>query len=85
MEGFSFGSIYWIDFEYNILSVYLLTTNYNREIKIPPEVMQEDCSAVTSQSVDRSVGKIGAVIILLIWILAIIWGTLIILRVVERL
>jgi hypothetical protein len=56
MEGFSFGSIYWIDFEYNILSVYLLTTNYDREIKIPPEVMQEDYSAVTGQSVDRSVG-----------------------------
>lgn len=51
---------------------------------IPPEVMHEARLAVSSQSVDRSVGKIGAVIILLIWILAIIWGTSIILRMVEK-
>ena len=51
---------------------------------IPPEVMQEARSAVTSRSVDRGIGKIGMVIILLVWILAIIWGASIILRMVER-
>jgi len=51
---------------------------------IPLEVMQEARLAVSSQSVDRGLGKVGAVIILLVWILAIIWGASIIFRMVER-
>ncbi len=40
---------------------------------IPAEVMEEARATAATQSVDRSVRIIGAAIILLIWILAIIW------------
>jgi uncharacterized membrane protein YkvA (DUF1232 family) len=50
---------------------------------IPPEVLEEARVKAASQGIDRRVGMIGAGIILLIWILAIIWGTIIILRMVE--
>ena len=37
---------------------------------IPPEVMEEARAAAAARGVDRSVGKVGAVIIILVWILA---------------
>ncbi|MCI0553172.1 MAG: DUF1232 domain-containing protein [Anaerolineae bacterium] len=51
---------------------------------IPPEVLEEARAMAATQSLDRHVGIVGAGIILLIWILAIIWGATIILRMVER-
>jgi len=47
---------------------------------IPPEVLTEARAAAATSSVDRSAGRVGAVIILLLWILAIIWAASIILR-----
>jgi len=51
---------------------------------IPPEVLKETRLAVTTQGFDRRVGLVGAGIIIIIWILAIIWGATIILRLVEN-
>lgn len=51
---------------------------------IPPEVMEQARATAATQGLDRRVGYVGAAIILLIWILAIIWGASIILRMVER-
>jgi uncharacterized membrane protein YkvA (DUF1232 family) len=51
---------------------------------IPPEVLEEAQARAATQGVDRRVGIVGAGIIILIWILAIIWGATIILRMVER-
>ncbi|MDQ3004177.1 MAG: YkvA family protein [Chloroflexota bacterium] len=50
---------------------------------IPAEVLAEARLTVTTQGFDRRVGFVGAAIILIIWILAIIWGATIILRLVE--
>jgi len=50
---------------------------------IPPEVLEEARLTVATQGFDRRVGLVGAGIILIIWILAIIWGATIILRLVE--
>ena len=51
---------------------------------IPPEVLDEARATASAQGVDRRLQIIGAGIILLIWILAIIWGAIIILRLVEK-
>ena len=51
---------------------------------IPAKVLEEARATVATQGVDRRVGIIGAGIIVLIWILAIIWGAIIILRLMER-
>jgi uncharacterized membrane protein YkvA (DUF1232 family) len=51
---------------------------------IPLEVLEEARVTATARSVDRRVTIIGAGITLLIWILAIIWGAIIILRLVEK-
>ena len=51
---------------------------------IPPEVLEQARATAATQGIDRRVGIIGAGILLLIWILAIIWGAIIILRLVER-
>ena len=51
---------------------------------IPPEVLEEARLTVTTQGFDRRVGLVGAAIILIIWILAIIWVATIILRLVEN-
>ena len=51
---------------------------------IPPEVMEQARATAATQGLDRRVGYVGAAIILLIWILAIIWAASIILRMVER-
>ena len=50
---------------------------------IPPEVLEEARATSATQKPDRRIGVAGAAIILLIWILAIIWGATIILRMVE--
>ena len=47
---------------------------------IPPEVLEEARATAATHSVDRRVGMIGAAVILLIWILAIIWVASIILH-----
>lgn len=52
---------------------------------IPTEVLEEARAMASAQSVDRRVGIIGMGIILIVWILAIIWGAIIILRLVEKL
>ena len=51
---------------------------------IPAEVLEKARATVATQGIDRRVGIMGAGIIVLIWILAIIWGATIILRMVER-
>jgi len=50
---------------------------------IPAEVLAEARLTVATYGVERSVGLVGAGIIIIIWILAIIWGATIILRLVE--
>ncbi|HKY55004.1 MAG TPA: YkvA family protein [Anaerolineales bacterium] len=52
---------------------------------IPPEVLEEARATAATQGVDRRAGLVGAGIILFLWILAIIWIAIIILRMVERL
>jgi uncharacterized membrane protein YkvA (DUF1232 family) len=51
---------------------------------IPPEVLEEAQATAATQRLDPRVGIIGAGIIILIWILAIIWGASIILQMVEK-
>lgn len=50
---------------------------------IPAEVLAEARLKVATHVVERRVGLVGAGIIIIIWILAIIWGATIILRLVE--
>ena len=50
---------------------------------IPPEVLEEARRTVAIQGVERGVGYVGAGIIIIIWILAIIWSVSMILRLVE--
>ncbi|HSB01560.1 MAG TPA: YkvA family protein [Anaerolineales bacterium] len=47
---------------------------------IPPEVLEESRATAATYSVDRRVQILGATIIILIWILAILWIASIILR-----
>jgi uncharacterized membrane protein YkvA (DUF1232 family) len=51
---------------------------------IPAEVLEETRETVAIKGVERSVGYIGAAIIIIIWILAIIWSVSMILRLVEK-
>ena len=51
---------------------------------IPPEVLEEARAKASIEGVDRFVQIIGAGLILFIWILAIIWSAIIILRLVEK-
>ena len=51
---------------------------------IPAEVLEEARGKVASYGLERGVGYIGAGIIIVIWILAIIWSVSIILRLVEN-
>jgi len=51
---------------------------------IPAEVLKEAREIAATKSVERSVGYIGAGVIIIIWILAIIWSVSIILRLVEN-
>jgi uncharacterized membrane protein YkvA (DUF1232 family) len=51
---------------------------------IPAEVLEEARAQTTGTSVERSVGYIGLIMIILIWILAIMWSASIILRLLEN-
>jgi uncharacterized membrane protein YkvA (DUF1232 family) len=51
---------------------------------IPAEVLKEARETEATKGVDRSVGYVGAGLIIVIWILAIIWSASIILRLVEK-
>ncbi len=51
---------------------------------IPPEVLEEARGTAATASVDRRAGRLGAALILLIWILAIIWVVSIILHYREK-
>ena len=51
---------------------------------IPAEVLADARLTVATLGVERSVGLVGAGIIVIIWLLAIIWGATIILRLVEN-
>ena len=51
---------------------------------IPDEVLAEARLTVATHGVGRGVSLVGAGIIITIWILAIIWGATIILRLVEN-
>ena len=51
---------------------------------IPPEVLEEARKEVATQSVERRVGYVGAGVIIIIWILAIMWSASIILRLLEN-
>lgn len=47
---------------------------------IPPEVLAEARATAATQGIDRSIGKIGAAIIVLLWIVGIAGGLYLILR-----
>jgi uncharacterized membrane protein YkvA (DUF1232 family) len=51
---------------------------------IPAEVLAEARATAATQSVDRSVGKIGAAIIVLLWIVGLSAAVYLILRIVNR-
>ena len=51
---------------------------------VPPEVMMEARSTAASGSVDRSVGRFGMMIILLLWIVALIFAVYLFLRFTKR-
>ena len=51
---------------------------------IPPEVLADARGTVATQGLGRGAGFVGAGIIVIVWILAIMWFAVIILRLVER-
>lgn len=51
---------------------------------IPPEVLAEARVMAVSQGVDRSVGKVGAIIIVSLWIIGIVVAVFLILRYTKR-
>jgi uncharacterized membrane protein YkvA (DUF1232 family) len=51
---------------------------------IPPEVLAEARATAATQGVDRSIGKVGAVLIVSLWIIGIILTIVIILRYTKR-
>jgi len=51
---------------------------------IPSEVMEEARATVATRDVDRSVGKVGAVIIILSWIIAVVGVIYLFLRFTKR-
>ena len=52
---------------------------------IPPEVLAEARAKAAIRDVDRSVGKVGAVLIILVWIIAAIGAVYLFLRFTRRL
>jgi uncharacterized membrane protein YkvA (DUF1232 family) len=52
---------------------------------IPPEVLDEARAKAAIRDVDRSVGKVGAVLIILVWIIAAIGAVYLFLRFTRRL
>lgn len=51
---------------------------------IPPEVLAEARVTAAAQGVDKSLGKVGAVLIVLLWIIGILAAVYLILRVTKR-
>lgn len=51
---------------------------------IPPEVLEEARAAAATHSMDRSVGKVGAAIIILVWIIAALGAVYLFLRFTKR-
>jgi uncharacterized membrane protein YkvA (DUF1232 family) len=51
---------------------------------IPPEVLEEASATAAIRSVDGSVGKVGAVLIILVWIVATIGAVYLFLRFTKR-
>jgi uncharacterized membrane protein YkvA (DUF1232 family) len=51
---------------------------------IPTEVMQEARATAATRDIDRSVGKVGTVIIVLVWIIAAIVAVYLFLRFTKR-
>ncbi len=51
---------------------------------IPPEVLAEARVTAATQGVDRSVGKVGAVIIISLWIIGIVVAVFLVLRYTKR-
>jgi uncharacterized membrane protein YkvA (DUF1232 family) len=51
---------------------------------IPPEVLEEARATAAIRDVDRSVGKVGAVLIILVWIIAAIGAVYLFLRFTKR-
>lgn len=51
---------------------------------IPPEVLEEARAAAATRSVDGSIGKIGATVIVLVWILAAGYALYLFLRFTKR-
>lgn len=51
---------------------------------IPPEVLAEARATAATQDIDKSIGKIGAVLIVLLWILAAGYAVYLFLRYTKR-
>ena len=51
---------------------------------IPPEVLEEARRTVATRGLGRGAGFVGAGIIVIVWILAIMWGASIIFHLAER-
>ncbi len=51
---------------------------------IPPEVMEEARATAAISGIDRNVGKVGAVIIVLVWIIAVMGTVYLFLRFAKR-
>lgn len=51
---------------------------------IPPEVLEEARATAATRAVDQSIGKIGAALIILLWIIAVLGGVYLFLRFTKR-
>jgi uncharacterized membrane protein YkvA (DUF1232 family) len=51
---------------------------------IPPEVLEEARATAAIRDVDRSVGKVGALLIILVWIIAAVGAVYLFLRFTKR-
>ena len=51
---------------------------------IPPEVLAEARATAATQGVDKSIGKVGAVLIISLWVIGIIAAVIFILRYTKR-
>jgi uncharacterized membrane protein YkvA (DUF1232 family) len=51
---------------------------------IPPEVLEEARATAATRAVDQSVGKVGAALIILLWIIAILGSVYLFLRFTKR-
>jgi uncharacterized membrane protein YkvA (DUF1232 family) len=51
---------------------------------IPPEVLEEARATAATRAVDQSIGKVGAALIILLWIIAVLGGVYLFLRFTKR-